>query len=1710
MIDISEFEDNEIQELESALNEVDENIELENLDISSLDTDVKLKVLKKISSKEVFDKIKKYIEFDDEFLEALSKDNVRIFSSCFFRIVDDLDEEKKNKLLKLFGENNKLRYQNLNTIYIAMIKYEENPREKMDVLSNNNYAEFVKNHSKSIEMLSDYLTSSELSEVLKDVDEDAKEYYIKSLGVDGVNNFLNSPDISDDVKVDMISNHDLYYTVKFDLNNLNTESQRLVLNNVSVYTLDNMSLENLKLPHFKKLIKNKEFFDRLRKNIYANNDFESFYGRYEEDEPNFASYLEKLNPRQSKIVENIIYNTHGANAAYKMNILYDKLPDERKKEIMNNLDMDTIDVDDIFEMNFEYLTDEEAKNKLANRVAKEVENGYYGILNDNILENVLDKDRINILKDSIVENCKKGIYVDFDQIDVLSKDFFDEVVESVPVEDLIIFKDSRFEDRARELINNALESENREEVKANILNKFKEIDALSFDGERLKLYPEDIIDEIIDNAEEKDLDYYIDDFKNKVRESYLKKHDGLKSFDFNNYFQSSNWKLLLNENNVKTLDDIDVINNLSNDLVREEFTTRLKNNPENILKITSIEKLYESYKLSGRESIFYTTPELFNNIKKSYEFDVNFKYYLKKNPEQYEQILSNVSDEKFGQLASVLEENEYVNSRIKNILEDVDNIKYFSNIPKYVRNLEDQSLIDEFRVKHEFYRKSGFDFKSTEKLDENLNNKVLELLKENSKENINSRVNYILEKSKELDNEKIDELFEDLSVSEKLKTLKLIMYETRGTGLEGVNSSIISNIVNGEEPYLKDDDIKFELVYNGNLKLEDRIKLIDKVGVDNVINSLSTDEIRYDIDICTYLGSKSFECEEKININNLRRLNEVINSFSVEELEEKINNEYKDSLKELKENNFDIITPYFRKRIEKCSKEHYEELKGYINDNAEKTEFIIKVLDSDIYEDNKEKINYMLESNNNEYYFKNIDLRLFGEEFKSYTPEFTDALVKNDYMKERILSGLDDGTTKNFNKMLASTLEGNSFEEVIPVISKLYEKVYDEMSENNFIREELTDIQVSNLKEYFLTNDNELDIKIKSLEDLAEYKNNINELLDNKFKESNTLEEKMNIFCNKYYSMTLGEMEYTKEKYKYACEALSKDNKDYRNTDVYQFYDSISKMLCFYNNKYIKDADKENILNDFYNELADKNNITFSREDYLIIDEKIKEEIAQEMSNSLYKVDYDKEPDGYEQYYDENIPVIEIKDNFKLLVHAIGAYGSFDESDGYYESWNNNQNIDNQRVCCSLVSNQFIGTADVKGVVLGFDGFDKKALEGEAPMDLYSLNKSLDFRSYRDEKYYTTDELINSTRSKYNEVNINRKNLRENEMDSNSNIQPSYVIMFNKEAYGLEEDDEDYPWLDEFDDDIYDDDKESYNYYWEQAIQCAHDFNIPILYVDKKMFEDRNKEEIESKLDTYNKENNIEQLIDATTQLNNSSFFWVSDISKFKDITNTLENNWDEKIKSISNKDGFKELSMVNKYFDKEIDNYEHALGTKKCYCNGFTEKNIYDVKKNLLFYNKYEEKYGISTASKIDFKEDELKDINYLKHRIKEDKDRNYTEKEMELLDRKITYGLVQMQFREMKDEEKYDFFEYISNNTVEFLYDLEREEVNSNDVLTLLKDIEKIENGNLEEIDISPDSIEALKQIKKDCEECQNIAQEEKKDGREKRDKETKESII
>lgn len=315
----------------------------------------------------------------------------------------------------------------------------------------------------------------------------------------------------------------------------------------------------------------------------------------------------------------------------------------------------------------------------------------------------------------------------------------------------------------------------------------------------------------------------------------------------------------------------------------------------------------------------------------------------------------------------------------------------------------------------------------------------------------------------------------------------------------------------------------------------------------------------------------------------------------------------------------------------------------------------------------------------------------------------------------------------------------------------------------------------------------------------------------------------------------------------------------------------------------------------FYNSFNSVNR--YDMNEILNIIHSIKKVYTKSLKNTLFNP---TDITGYVEYDGKQIPIYEPQGDFQMLIQSTYTdYGGMPMINGnYYDSWNLSSRTVNHGICCSLISNNNMGMAAVRGpgIVIGFNSFSDEQMNMMAPYDIYTRNDGYVIKCQRPLLYLPGEDVMNETRHTHNEFNLERTNLTGK--GNLANIQPDYVVVF---------------------DEMTEEQKQN-------AYKASLDFSIPLVYINKNALAARESAKIDGLISDYRTTGNVRLLREILVLHENNR-------SGYRNPTDSaiMQKHFDsERINNIlnyalndSNKLDEKELKYVKDFLSAELKKFD-------------------------------------------------------------------------------------------------------------------------------------------------------------------------------------------
>lgn len=153
------------------------------------------------------------------------------------------------------------------------------------------------------------------------------------------------------------------------------------------------------------------------------------------------------------------------------------------------------------------------------------------------------------------------------------------------------------------------------------------------------------------------------------------------------------------------------------------------------------------------------------------------------------------------------------------------------------------------------------------------------------------------------------------------------------------------------------------------------------------------------------------------------------------------------------------------------------------------------------------------------------------------------------------------------------------------------------------------------------------------------------------------------------------------------------------------------------------------------------------------------------------------------EFEGEKYLVRKVDGEFNRMVSLLGAYRKSSTTDGdMYDRWNTSQMASNHALCYSLINQSNPGTAMISGktgVIISIDGFSPESVSAEAPYDLCSDNRQNTVFTWRQQRFFSAQNMPNQTRGMYSEYDIEIQDVLSGS-DKYQKIQPATIICFEE------------------------------------------------------------------------------------------------------------------------------------------------------------------------------------------------------------------------------------------------------------------------------------------------------------------------------------------
>lgn len=449
----------------------------------------------------------------------------------------------------------------------------------------------------------------------------------------------------------------------------------------------------------------------------------------------------------------------------------------------------------------------------------------------------------------------------------------------------------------------------------------------------------------------------------------------------------------------------------------------------------------------------------------------------------------------------------------------------------------------------------------------------------------------------------------------------------------------------------------------------------------------------------------------------------------------------------------------------------------------------------------------------------------------SFLDKYMD-FITTDIRTQQLILSLDDNSLNIFSKMYEKIDRETS--NAIPYISRILGVIGTSVTASSmtfqnynggmfrkknqsfsnlslaFQNEQLTEHDLDLL--IFIFSNNNFDFNVNSISDLRGFENElldfVNESMNNFKNQSGYSPDDINNIKSTILMRSFGiQLDYAKsilEKFNLNGIEFDKDN------------NYISMYRSIYNVVNETDVNK---LFTIYDNIS--NNCEFNL-DYMTIslfENGMRDIFLRHLTSSTFKCD------GNNYEIQDGVKIFDAGTDFKVILTSVGAYKPEMETQLNYSQYWNSNSIRSHGNCCSLIANNNLSTATIRNICLGFSNFEDGMLLLSGSNDLNSTPTSRQINS-QDHfgKFMSANSLIDNTRSDYNELVFERRDLSSTRGHYKKN--PDYVVMFEE----LIDNDVNNQELDE----------ETKQLLSEQerikgiSLKAAQDFDIPIVKINRE------------------------------------------------------------------------------------------------------------------------------------------------------------------------------------------------------------------------------------------------------------------------------------
>ena len=586
-----------------------------------------------------------------------------------------------------------------------------------------------------------------------------------------------------------------------------------------------------------------------------------------------------------------------------------------------------------------------------------------------------------------------------------------------------------------------------------------------------------------------------------------------------------------------------------------------------------------------------------------------------------------------------------------------------------------------------------------------------------------------------------------------------------------------------------------------------------------------------------------------------------------------------------------------------------------------------------------------------------INIELLSDRY-SFLGDLLDSIITDIEVQQRLIS-LSNEKLELFKQLFDKVK--NEVSNTIPIITKVLSRlgtspyIYQYNDSNNYVYlnsaleeklEQGIPLSESDKEKLLFIYTSNTNWTVQSLEDLSSFGEKgskdileIDEMVNNERNSPvKNITNIQNALLWKSYGISLNEAKSIVSKYKAGNIEVTDKNKD-----TIQLYMSLYKIVTE------KDAGK---LIKIFDEYSEQKEISFNYIQPVLIESELRDMFLHELNKVALKTD------RIPSQLIDGIPIYSAGTDFKVIMTSVGAYQGNLKVDNYSEYWNS-PHIRSHGNCCSLVANNNLSTATINNICFGFSEFEPGMLLRAGNKDLNSTiySKDLDV-SMRSGNFMLPNDLINSTRGKYNELVYERRDLSDNK--SNYKKNPDYLVFFEEfENENIEtltlEDIEKEP--DEEKRKILQEQKRM----WDETKKASIDFSrtnendetvpLPIVKINREECAKNEIKKIQEAFESYIETKDSSLLPSIITQFENNRVGnklphnYIRDTYFSENSIQTMLNQIIDVIKTIEDEQTRRNsINMMGKLISQEIKNFKDCQGTNP----GFNHKQYIQIFKEM------------------------------------------------------------------------------------------------------------------------------------------------------------------